>query len=108
MFDGPALPPLHSGVEHEMAVLALEAVDVIIPPESSDPGSLTLTFLREDGQLAGATAQCELSVRLSELFNKLLDEENNLSLLITISLTDQPGLTCHSPWCSRACSPCPE
>ena len=56
-----------------MTVFALEAVDVIIPTQSSDPGSLILTFLREDRQLTGSTAQCELSGRLSEL----LDEENN-------------------------------
>lgn len=62
MLDGPTLPPLHSRAQHKVTVLALEAVDMIIPPQSSDPGSLSLTFLREDGQLAGTTAQCELSV----------------------------------------------
>ena len=67
MFDGPTFPPLHSRAQHQMTVLALEAVDVIIPAQSSDPGSLSLTFLREDGQLAGTTAQCELSAGLSEL-----------------------------------------
>ena len=64
MFDGPALPPLHSGAQHQVAVLALEAVDVIVPPQSSDPGGLALTFLGEDGLFAGPTAQRELSVRL--------------------------------------------
>ena len=62
MLDGPTFPPLHSRAQHKMTVFALEAVDMIIPAQSSDPGSLSLTFLREDGQLAGTTAQCELSV----------------------------------------------
>ena len=64
MFDGPAFPPLDSRAQHQMAVLALEAVDVIISAQSSDPGGLSLTFLGEDGELAGTAAQGELSVRL--------------------------------------------
>ena len=70
-----------------MAVLALEAVDVIVSPKSSDPGSLGLTFLGEDGQLAGSTAHSELSAGLSKLFNQFF-EENNLSRMTIISLTD--------------------
>ena len=89
MLDGPTFPALHSRAQNEMTVFALEAVDVIVPPQSSDPGGLALTFLGEDGLFAGPTAQRELSVRLSgvsQLFYKLLDEENYLSRVITISL----------------------
>ena len=61
MFDGPALPPLDARAEHQAAVLTLEAVDVIVPAQGSDPGSLGLTFLGLYGELAGAAGQCELS-----------------------------------------------
>ena len=64
----PGLSPLGARAEHQATVKTLEAVDVVIPAQSSDPGSLILTFLREDGQLAGTTAQCELSAGLSELY----------------------------------------
>ena len=64
MFDGPALPALDSGVEDQVAVLALEAVDVIVPTESSDPGSLRLTFLGLYREFAGTAAQGKLSARI--------------------------------------------
>ena len=98
MFDGPALPALDSRVEDQVAVLALEAVDVIVPTESSDPGSLRLTFLGLYREFAGTAAQGKLSARIvslktvsrSECFNKLLDRSHHLSRTDNHQLSPSP------------------
>ena len=64
MFDGPTLSPLDSRVENQVTILALEAVDVIVPAQSSDPGSLRLAFLGLYGEFAGGAAQGKLSARI--------------------------------------------
>ena len=64
VFDRPTFPPLHPRAQHQVTVLTFEAVDVVIPPKSPDPGGLGLTLLGEDREFAGTTAQRELSERL--------------------------------------------
>jgi len=71
-----------------MAVLALEAVDVIVSPKSSDPGSLGLTFLGEDGQLAGSTAHSELSVIVLRAVGLVLLVQSH-HLTVQLLLTDE-------------------
>ena len=55
----PGLSPLGARAEHQATVKTLEAVDVVIPAQSSDPGSLGLTLLWLNWLLTPSTHQGE-------------------------------------------------
>jgi len=59
-FNRPALFPADSGLQNQRAVLALEALEMIIPVHCSQPRSLCLAFLWHNCLLAARTHHAEL------------------------------------------------
>ena len=88
------LAALHSGVEHQPAVLTLEALWVEVSVEGSDAGRLALSLPGHDPLPAHAAQRCELGGVALGAVHKVVAVQRELLVVQTL-ITD---LTVEALW----------